>query len=126
LNGCLRVFVSGPLTAPDLRQLLDNISAAERAAVDVIRAGHFPVVPHSMRGVHDEHRAITGVTLPDEWWMDWCLDLLTDCDALYNYAPGRESKGRDMEVKYAKRKGIPIVTTASELRIARARGEFLT
>ena len=126
MTGCLRVFVSGPLTSPDLRGILDNICAAERAAVDVITAGHFPIVPHSMRGVHDEHRAKTGVTLPEEWWMDWCLDLLTDCDALYDYAPKLESRGRDMEREYAKRKGIPIVTSAPELRIARARGGFRT
>lgn len=109
----LRVYVAGPLTGPNPKTIYDNIERAEKVGVDVIKAGHLPVVPHSLsQGVHEQHTAETGTELSWEWWMQFCERELATCDVLLCYD---RSPGADREVAHAIALGIPVIDSVYKL-----------
>lgn len=111
----LLVFVSGPYTAPTLRGVLDNIERAEAVGVDVIRAGHYPLIPHSLsNGVHEAHTLVTGRELSWEWWMGWCEAQIARCDVVLKYA---DSPGADREEAFAVGRGIPVIAHVVQLAV---------
>jgi hypothetical protein len=108
----LRVYIAGPLTAPTYRGVLDNIERADRAGAEVIRAGHYPFIPHHSWNTDEEYKALTGEGKPHAWWMQWCLTWIDFCDVVYRIGA---SPGADMERDYALAAGIPVVTDLRHL-----------
>ena len=114
----LLVFISGPYSAPDAAGIWANIARATAVGVDVIEAGHFPVIPHVLsQGVHEAHNQRTGVELTWEWWMTYCESVLAKCDAVLCYG---ESPGANREVAHAGTLGIPVVTEVDDLAVLTA------
>lgn len=103
----LRVFISGPYTAPTLADVEANVHRAIEAGVDVIRANHLPIVPHVMgHYLHDAHTRLTRTVLSYEFWMEFCKRELATCDAVYRIG---DSPGVRIECAHAALLGIPIV-----------------
>lgn len=95
-----RVFISGPLGAPE--HWTENKRLACEAASRVMDAGFNPFVPHlSVAWLEVVSRRWTY-----ERWMAWCLDYLKVCDELIRI-PG-DSPGADREVSFAWSNEIPV------------------
>jgi nucleoside 2-deoxyribosyltransferase len=110
MNRPLKVFISGALSAPDERRRMANVDAANEAAAKVVEAGHYPFVPHNMVAVHAEVNKKKQPT--EEWWLEWCLTWLCDCDVVLRLGA---SPGADVEQRYALARGIPVVEHVKEL-----------
>lgn len=99
----MRVYVAGPYTKGDV---VENVRAAVLAGDQIFGAGHTPYVPHLTHLWH---------TIRPRPWEDWLrldLEWVDVCDALIRL-PGA-SKGADMEVAHAERRGIPVYFGTAE------------
>jgi hypothetical protein len=99
----VRVYVAGPIALGPRGQNIQNaISAGEQ----LLRAGHYPFIPH-LNGIWD-----VMYPGPAEKWLDWDFEWLRQCDALIRL-PG-ESSGSELEIAEATRHGIPIFYSVEE------------
>lgn len=103
------VMVSGPFTAETREEEGENLARINRAAAEVLRRGHVPVVGmHAARpvveaaGVEDRYEAVMRISLA----------LAERCDALLFVG---ESGGACREREVFERKGLPVYTDAGEL-----------
>ena len=98
------IYISGPFTLGD--QIV-NVRNACLVGDEILKLGHWPVVPHLTAFWH----AIT----PKSWqeWLDIDLAILNKCDALLRL-PG-ESKGADAEVRKAQELGLKVYFDLSEV-----------
>jgi len=103
----MRVYIAGPYTKGDVAL---NVRAAVEAGDVVLKAGHFPYVPHL---THFWHLVIPG---PYTQWATMDLEWVRVCDALVRL-PG-ESSGADAEVVFAERLGIPIFYSVKDFLAA--------
>lgn len=100
-----KVYISGPLTSSG--DPYDNIRGACDVARALILLGFSPFVPHLSYHI-DPDECFTH----DEW-MEVDLPWLEPADAVLRL-PG-ESKGADIEVAFAEKKGIPVFETIEKL-----------
>jgi len=96
--------VAGPYTKPDP---IKNVHKAIDVANLLMDMGHVPFVPHMSHFFHILHER------PWEYWLQQDLEWLPVCDALLRI-PG-ESRGADLEVAEALRRGIPVYRSLDEL-----------
>lgn len=52
-NGAMRVYVAGPYTAPTRMLVNRNVLAAQDAGAELMRRGHYPLIPHTMTALWD-------------------------------------------------------------------------
>jgi len=92
-----KVYIAGPFTKGVVEQ---NVRNAVNAGDRMLSAGLVPYVPHL--------NWLWGFAHAHSWqqWLSLDLEWLDECDCLLRL-PG-ESAGADLEVEYAKRKGIPV------------------
>lgn len=109
----LRCYIAGPYSADSEDGVQANVSRAIRAAVPVILAGHYPIVPHGL-SFHVDFAYLdkTGEALAYDWWLAWCLAELETCDAVLCIGT---SPGTLVECAYAQKMGIPVVDSVAEL-----------
>lgn len=100
-----RVYVSGPYTLGDVAL---NVRRATEVADILIKAGHFPYLPHLTHFWHIQHPG------PYQQWMGLDLAWLKVSECIVRI-PG-ESKGADIEVAKAAEWAIPLVTLESLLK----------
>lgn len=74
-----------------------NIRRAEEAALQVARAGHVPLCPHTMYRHFDK-------ALPDEFWLAATIALLERCDAILMLPGWESSRGACAELERAQSK----------------------
>lgn len=100
----MKVFISGPYSKGDKET---NVEIAMRIANKLLDHGFAPYCPHLTHYLH---------SLQERAYLEWILyDLrwLLSCDALLRI-PG-ESQGADIEVTYAKAKGMPVFYNLRDL-----------
>ena len=90
------VYIAGPYRADTPNEIHDNIEAARRVAVAVLRAGHFPICPHTMTGQMD------GV-VPDPVFLQLGLRMLRMCSAIVLVVPPPHTAGVTAELEYARK-----------------------
>lgn len=96
------IYVAGPFRAETAWGIEQNIRVAESVGLKVARLGAVPVIPHSM------YRFFQG-TMPDDFWLNACLQLLRKCHAIVTVTNGQRSSGTLIELDAAKTKlHIPI------------------
>lgn len=95
------VYIAGPYRAATLFELEANIRRARDRAVDAVRAGHYPVVPHLCTGLMD------GLA-DDEHFLAGARELLHRCDELWLVEGWERSAGTLAEVCHAWDVGIRI------------------
>lgn len=88
------VYVAGPYRAATLFEVEANIRRARERAVDVVRAGHYPVVPHLCTGFMD------GLA-PDEHFLAGARELLAVCDEVWLVKGWERSSGTLAEIASA-------------------------
>ncbi len=103
------VMVSGPFTAGTGGEERENVERINRAAAEVLRRGHVPVVGmHAARpvveaaGAEDRYEAVMRISLA----------LAERCDALL-FIGGSGGACREREV--FERKGLPVYADAAEV-----------
>ncbi len=101
-----RVYIAGPMTTSG--EPGPNLNAAACAAAELLKAGHFPFVPHVTWLLH-AIRPDVDVKL----WLAWDLEWLTSCDAVVRL-PGK-SHGADLEVALAHKLDLPVYSSVKEL-----------
>jgi hypothetical protein len=104
-NGVCRVFVAGPMSSSG--EPGPNLHQAAQTAASLLRLGFAPYVPH-VTWVLD---AISPSSIDD--WKRSNFAWLSVSAALIRL-PG-ESKGADVEVRYAEERGIPVFSSVPEL-----------
>lgn len=95
------VYIAGAYRAKTLFEVEANIRRARERAVDVVRAGHYPVVPHLCTGFMD------GLA-PDEHFLAGARDLLAQCDEVWLVKGWEASRGTLAEIAWAFRNHKPV------------------
>ncbi|MGQ0677558.1 MAG: hypothetical protein ACT4N4_15935 [Rhodospirillales bacterium] len=112
----LRIMVAGPYTsgAKDADGLAANLAAMNRAALEVWRRGHVPVIGVNMAlpviGVAGDQRF-------EEIMLPLSLALAERCDAVLRI--GGPSSGADKEVDAIRKKGGQVFRDVAEIPPAR-------
>lgn len=105
----LHVIVAGPYTAPDAEGRAANLYRMNRAAVEVARKGHVPVI-----GVNAALPVLEAAGLPFDhpWMMEISLAVADRCDACLHIA---RSPGADREADLVRAKGLPVWTRIEDV-----------
>lgn len=105
------IFIAGPYSAETSRRVEQNVNAAIDAAIEILRKGQIPFVPHLSHLV-DQRAARIGATLDWSDFVKWSLAILPRCDALLYLG---SSPGADLELEKATSLGIPIFHSIDEI-----------
>lgn len=100
------IYVSGPYTAGDTEE---NVNKAIDIGVKLREMGHVPIIPHLSHFVHVRHPR------GYRFWMDWDLDLLSRCDAIFRISG--ESPGADEEVVFMEERRKPVYHTLASVPV---------
>lgn len=98
------IYIAGPFRGPSAWDIECNIRHAETLALEVWRAGHAALCPHTNTRFFQN-------AAPDEVWLKGGLELLARCDAVVLTDNWRRSSGARAEVQYALDAGIPVFAT---------------
>lgn len=100
----IRVYVAGPLTVGDTET---NIRTAVLRASELVDKGYYPFVPHLTH--------FWGLIWPRDYeqWLQYDFEWLSTYHALFRLKG--ESPGADREEAEARRLGIPVFYSISEL-----------
>lgn len=108
------IYVSGPYApSPDAgvpardAAIRANILRANDVALDLVRMGHIPFVPHTMLAGWEDRYGISR-----ERTMDVCHRWVERCDAIYVID---SSPGADSELAVATARGMPVFRSLAEL-----------
>jgi hypothetical protein len=110
----MRVYVSGPYTAPTGEGVMQNVTRAIEAGIVLMKMGHEPLVPHLMLWL-DRQAQEKGITFTYEDWMRVDLAWMMQADAVLWLS---ESPGANTERHAAERAGIPVYTSLVEVPAA--------
>jgi len=102
----LKVFISSPYTIGDVAA---NVRTQHDVFNNLIELGFNPFMPLLAHYQHIVH------PLNYDKWLEWDCSWIDSCDFVLRL-PG-ESKGADIETKYANDNGIPVVRSINELKI---------
>lgn len=106
------VYVAGPYRGKTREEVAQNVAAARHVGKLCALQGFFPVMP-TVNTAHFDH------DFPhiqdDEFWLAGTLELMRRCDAVVLVDGWTESAGALGEVAEAKRLGIPVYGSTSEL-----------
>jgi hypothetical protein len=105
------IYISSPYSAPTLRDRVKNVYKAIDAGIEVMRKGHFPIIPVLMH-YFDLRATKEGIIFSWENYMAHDLKLLSRCDALLSLG---SSRGCDIEFKYALDLELPIFYSVEEI-----------
>jgi hypothetical protein len=106
------IYVAGPYTAPTEEGQLANTETAMRAGYEILRRGHWPVIPHLNHFFDVWVDRDYGEKLPPQTYYDWDKELLDRCDALLFLA---SSFGADRELERAISLGIHIYESLNQI-----------
>lgn len=95
------VYVAGPYRADTEYEVLLNIQAAERLALQIWKAGAACICPH-------KNTAFFGGAADDNVWLTGDLEIVRRCDAVVCTSNWRTSQGASGEVAYARSLGTPV------------------
>ncbi len=108
------VYISGPYSAKTSEEVARHVAVAEETAMQVLHAGHVPIVPHRINQKWMDDERFRDYTLND-WLTRLCLPLLEKCDAIL-MLPGWElSVGAVMESNRAVEASIPVFYSVDAL-----------
>lgn len=116
----MRVYVAGPLSSPAPIQRERNVQIAMDAAIELIRKGHDPYLPHLTHFL-DLRQQETGAGIEYEDWIRLDLEWLRLCHGLLWLA---SSPGADRELAYAQKRGMVIFMSVDEVPIM-SRGRII-
>jgi len=99
----MRVYIAGPLSSDDPAVKLANVERAMTAALQVIKLGHAPFLPHLFYYL-EQHAALVGIHVSYEEWMELDMKWLRRCAAFIYLG---SSPGADRELVESKKLDLP-------------------
>lgn len=105
----LQVYLAGPYTGDDSRDVVRNVAQAVEVAAQVIDAGAYPVTSHPIGLLLQR-----GVGTP-EYWYAATLEQMRRCDCVLTVPGWLASAGAKAEVAEAHRLGIPVYHSVRQL-----------
>jgi len=102
-----KVYIAGPYTKGDVAI---NVRNAIEAGDELLERGFVPFIPHL---THFWHMLFPK---PYEKWLQYDNQWIGSCDCLLRL-PG-ESNGADLEVEFARKRGVPVYTSIEDLILA--------
>ena len=96
------LYVAGPYSG-DIKA---NIARAEEVSIGLIRKGFHVFTPHKNMAGYEQYES-DGIGY--RTWLRMDLDLLRRCDAIYIMLNSERSVGVQEELKFARKKGIPVI-----------------
>ncbi len=107
----MRIYIAGPYSAAAPDQVEQNVAKAIDAAIEVLRKGHWPFVPHLTHFV--ELRAKSrGLSISWEEYVAWDLKWLEVCDGLLLLG---SSPGANIELEKARALGIRVFDSLANI-----------
>ena len=95
------IYIAGPFRAPTSWEIEQNVRKAEEIAFKVIQEGAMPLCPHAnTRFFHGSAES--------DFFIQGYLEILHRCDAIMMIAGYSISEGSIIELKKAKKLGMPI------------------
>ena len=110
----ITVYISGPYSAKKPDEVERQVATSEEAAMQVLHAGHVPIVPHRINQKWMDDDRFRNFTLND-WLNRRSLPILRKCDAILMLADWELSVGAVMEANFAIEHGIPIFYSVEDL-----------
>jgi hypothetical protein len=107
----LKIYVAGPYSASSEVERELNTQKAIEAGLSLFKLGHTPFIPHLTHYV-DLHAHRKGIAMAWEDYIRLDLEWLDVCDALLFLG---SSKGADLELEYAVKKGKRIYKSLDEI-----------
>lgn len=103
------IAVAGPYSAPTAEERQRNLDAMNRAAADVMRRGHIPII-----GVNASLPVVEFLPEMNRYdaIMQISLQVVNCCDAIYMIG---ESPGANRERELIAAKGLPVYWTLEEI-----------
>jgi hypothetical protein len=103
------IYVAGPYRGPNSWEIEENIRRAERAALEVWRAGAACICPHT------NTRFFQGAA-PDSVWLEGDLELLRRCDGILMVSGWTSSSGAKAEKALAESLYLPVFYSIYDLK----------
>lgn len=103
------VFVAGPYRSESEWGVLRNIRRAEALALELWTLGLAVICPH-------KNTAFFGGAGCDQTWLNGALEMVKRCDAVVCTSNWDQSEGARGEVELAKRIGIPVFSSITEVK----------
>ena len=107
------IYIAGPYSAPTDWQRVQNIRAAEAAAVKVWQAGAAALCPHK----NSAHFDGAVVDADPDLFLAGDLAMLARCDAALFLHDWGKSRGAQVEYLFCRRKGVPILESDYDLAV---------
>lgn len=98
------VYIAGPYRGKDYLAIDANIDRVRRAAARLAREGIAFIAPH----LNTAHFEVITPDVPDQWWLDMTMGLLSRCDAIYVLDGWEASKGTAAEIADAQARQVPV------------------
>lgn len=106
----VRVYISGPITAPTEEEIRRNVEVADAVGRELAALGYNPFIPHKQtEGWHSR------TSFTREQYLALDFDWLRLCHAVYLLPGWERSLGALAEYEEARRLGIPLVRSVAEL-----------
>lgn len=102
----MRIFVSGPISAPTESEIIANAEIAQHIAYELIKKGHVPFIPHL--SVYTSYRD----KISYEEWLAYDDVWLRQCEALFFI---EESSGANRELSRAREWGLQVFYNLDEV-----------
>lgn len=103
------IYLAGPYTGKDKGETVSNIAKARCVAHDCWEAGYATICPHMNTAEFDDIEPST--------FYAGDLEILERCDCVLLIPGWDASFGARLEVKHARRLGIPIYVSLKEIRV---------
>jgi len=116
----MHIYIAGPYSASTTEKVEGNVSTAIMAAIEVLKKGHYPYIPHLTHFVDKVKQTTLALLWEDH--LDWGLAWLEKCDALLYIG---SSRGADIELEYALSKGKRIFRGIDEVPSIGSRRHYL-
>ena len=116
-----RIYISGPLTADDICEMIVNVRTAKQAARDLIDAGFGPFCPHLTYYLQE-----CGWSASHDDWLAVDLRWVDVSEAVLMLAGWEFSPGARMEKLRAARNSIPICFSVKAIKALFQNNEPIT
>ena len=100
----MRIYISGPFTAPTTEGIRANVQQAMNIGAQLILKGHQPYIPH-LTYYLDAYLLHQGISVLWDKWIEIDLAWLKVSEGFFLIA---HSPGADIELGHAKLLGLPI------------------